>query len=242
MATASISLRPGRRGARILPGRVVLPIAVLCLVLGWSGCASGPPPTATELGWRAIAARDWASARTHFEAALREDGADGRAWHGRAAAQLGARDPEGALTSLGRLARVDPDRFRGEAAETHGDVLAAATRLRLDRRQRTEALQAARALARLEPARRGLAGLLGEALVAEGDRLRMEGRREDALALFEEATRVLPGRLEGWVGAAEILLELRQGKRAIRLLEAARRTHPTAGQIRSLTLQALQVR
>ncbi len=214
----------------------------LCAVFGWIGCASGPPPSPTELGWQAVAARDWVGARTHFDAALRENSADGAAWHGRAAAQLGARDPEGALSSLGRLAKVDPERFRGEAAQTHGDVLAAATRARLDRDDPAAALQAVRALARLEPARRGLAGLLGETVVAAGDRLRMDGRRDEALALFEEATRVLPGRLDGWVGAAEILLEQREGKRAIRLLEAARQSHPTARQIRSLTLQALRFR
>ena len=226
----------------LAPARALVAIVVLSSMVGWIGCASGPPPSPTELGWQAVAARDWIAARTHFEAALRADAANGSAWHGRAEALLGARDAEGALKSLGRLAKVDPDRFRGEAAETHGNVLAASTRSRLDRDQPAAALQAARALARLEPRRRGLSGLLGDALVAAGDALRLEGRRDDALALLEEATRVLPGRLEGWIGAAEILLEKRDGKRAIRLLESARRTHPTAGQIRSLTLQAMQFR
>lgn len=205
-------------------------------------CASGPPPSATELGWRALEAGDWRTARAHFATALEADAADGRAWHGRARAELAGRDPEAALRSLGALSKRDADRFARAARPTYAAVLEAVVPVRLDRKQSEAALQAARALAQLEPARAGLAQVLGRALLAQADHRRLRGHVGDALALYREACQVVPERLEAWVGAAEILLERRQGKQAIRLLERARRLHPTAGQIRTLTLQAMRVR
>ena len=68
------------------------------------------------------------------------------------------------------------------------------------------------------------------------------GEAKPALALYREACEVTPGNLEAWVGAAEILLEKKKRKEAIRLLEAARANHPTAGAIRTLSLQAMRIR
>lgn len=206
------------------------------------GCASGPPPTPVELGELALAEGDWRGAKTHFDAALALDAQSGRAWHGQARAALLGRDAEAALGSLSQLAKVDPERFRGEARETYGDALDGAVSARLARDQTEAALTAARALARLEPRRNGLPRLLGRSLMAEADRQRWEGDRKGALALYREACEITPQALEAWVGAAEILLETRKGKQAIRLLEQARKAHPTAGSIRTLTLQALRMR
>ena len=226
--------------ARVVRGIVCL--GLLLAVTLVQGCASGPPPTPTELGLSALEGGDWRAAKTHFATALEADASDGVAWHGQARAQLAGRDPEAALASLGRLSKVEPARFRDAALPTYRDALEGAARHRLDRDQSEAALQAVRALAKLEPARRGLPRLLGQALLAEANRLRLRGRRDEAFALFKEACHVTPGTLEVWVGAAEILLEKRQGKKAIRLLEQARKQHPTAGSIRTLTLQAMRVR
>ncbi len=207
-----------------------------------AACASTPPPTPTELGLEALAAGDWRTAQSQFALALERDAMDAAAWHGQARAQLAGRDPEAALSSLARLARIDRDRFSGAARATYGDALAHATRRRIDEGQTQAALEAARALAALDARRSGLGQLLGEALIAEADRIRLHGKAGDALALYREATTVSPGRLAAWVGAAEILLEKRKGKAAMQLLEAARRAHPTAGAIRTLSLQALRLR
>jgi len=222
---------------RLLPLLVLLIAALLS-----PGCASGPPPTLVEQGEAALAVGDWRSAKTHFAAALRGDQRDGRAWLGQARAQLAGRDPEGALRSLTSLSRVDRALFVGEARATYAEGLAEATRHRLDREQSEAALIAVRALAKLEPNRRDLRPLLGRALVGEATRKRWRGEREAALALYREACQVVPDNLEAWVGAAEILIEFKQGKEAMRLLEIARRAHPTAGQIRTLTIQALSLR
>jgi tetratricopeptide (TPR) repeat protein len=223
--------------------RPILALLVLGLALAWlPSCASGPPPTPTELGEQALASGDWRSAKTHFAEALRLDDRDSRAWLGQARAQLAGRDPEASLRSLSSLAKTDPDRFRGEAQGTYADSLDAVVRQRLGRSQNEAALQAVRVLAKLEPKRKGLPRLLGRTLVGEATRRRLMGERKPALALYREACEVTPGDLEAWIGAAEILLETKKRKQTIRLLEAARTFHPTAGAIRTLSLQAMRIR
>ena len=205
-------------------------------------CASGPPPTPTALGEAALAEGDWRTARRHFGEALQLDSRNGRAWVGQARAQLAGRDPEAALQSFSRLAKIDADRFRGEALPDYADALEAAAQARLARRKPDAALAAVRALAQLEPDRHGLNRLLGRALAAEAERRRLLGERGPALSLYREACRVAPQELDAWVAAVEILLEQRKRKEAMRLLEAARKAHPTAGSIRTLTLQAMRIR
>ncbi len=223
-------------------GRAALGLLVVGVLL--QACASGPPPTATDLGEQALERGDWRSARNQFTIALRSDPRNGRAWLGQARAELAGRDPEAALGSLGNLARVDRARWLDpdQGKPVYADALEAATRRRIGRKQTEAALAAVRGLAQIDPDRRGLDRLLGDALLAEGDRLRLLGQRAPAYALFEEACRVVPHRLEAWLGAAEILIETRKGPGAVRLLEAARRHHPTAGEIRLLTLRAMGLR
>jgi tetratricopeptide (TPR) repeat protein len=218
-------------------------VLFLCSAMLFShGCASAPPPSPVELGEAALATGDWRSAKTRFAEALRADPRSGRAWLGQSRAQLAGRDPEGSLRSLSSLSKVDRALFSGDARSTYMDALEGATHGRLEREQSEAALVAVRALVKLEPDRRGLDRLLGRTLVAEAERRRWLGDRERALSLYREACQVVPHTLEAWVGAAEMLLERKQGKEAMRLLEAARKTHPTAGQIRTLTIQALDFR
>jgi tetratricopeptide (TPR) repeat protein len=218
-------------------------VSLLCIVLLMSnGCASGPLPSPVEMGEADLASGDWRSAKSHFAEALRADPGFGRAWLGQARAQLAGRDPEGALRSLSSLSRIDRALFSADARSTYVDSLEAVTGGRLAREQSEAALVAARALMKLEPDRRDLDQLLGRTLVAEAERRRWRGDQQAALSLYREATHVVPNTLDAWVGAAEILIELKQGKEAMQLLEVARKTHPTAGQIRSLTIQALDFR
>ena len=78
--------------------------------------------------------------------------------------------------------------------------------------------------------------------MAEADHKRLRGRSGEALALYKEAAKRVPAELDAWVGAVEILLEKKKGKEAMGLLEAARRSHPTAGVIRTLARQAMRYR
>jgi tetratricopeptide (TPR) repeat protein len=221
----------------------IFALLLLALLLGLAaGCASGPPPSALERGEAALEQGDWRAAQTHFAQALRLDPQLARAWLGQARAQLAGRDPEAALSSLGRLSQVDPALFSGEAAVIYVEALEAATQVRLQRHQAQAALVSARTLVKLAPERRGSDRLLGQALLAEAERRRLLGENGPALALYREACAVAPHSLEAWVGAAELLLEAGKGKETVKLLEAARKLHPTAGSIRSLTLQALKVR
>ena len=218
-------------------------IVLLALVIALiEGCASGPPPTDTELGEQALARGDWRRAKSHFAIALKKDPRAGRAWLGQSRAQIDGRDPESALRSLSSLAGVDPERFRGEGRAVYANALHEAAAARLAKGQSQAALVAARALAKLEPQRRGLDRVLGEAILAEAGRLRLRGNREAAFALYQEAAKFVPQRLEGWLGAAEILIESNRGKVAVRLLQAAREYHPTSGEIRMLSIQALSAR
>lgn len=216
---------------------------VLCLaMLLGAGCVGGPPPTPVERGEAALASGDWRSAKSYFAEALQADSRLGRAWLGQSRALLAGRDPEGTLQSLSRLSEVDRAMFVRDARSIYAEGLDAAARRRLLRQQNEAALGAVRALAKLEPARRGLDRLLGRALIGEAARQRWRGDPKTALELYREACKVVPNSLDAWLGAAEILLESGQGKEAIRLLETARKTHPTASQIRILTIQALGLR
>ncbi len=222
--------------------RSLIWMGLLGALLFLPSCASGPPPTAMERGFAALARDEFELASGYFVEALRANPQNGEAWQGQAAAQVGALDPEAALRSLARLAQVDAARFSGEGKATYADALASATQKRNAQGQHQAALQAVRALVQLDPERRGLDRLLGQALLKEAERRARLGGQKEAHALYAEACQVVPQRLEAWVGAAEILLVSGKSKAAVRLLESARKYHPTAGSIRSLTLQAMRAR
>ncbi|MEM9174703.1 MAG: tetratricopeptide repeat protein [Myxococcota bacterium] len=231
--------------SKVSPSPVPIALVAACVAafgLVLAGCASGPPPTPTDQGWTALEAGDWRSAKTHFAEALRVDDRDARAWHGQAAAQLSGRDAAAALRSLGSLSKVDSARFAGAARETYAEALELAVSQRIARKQAAPALAAARALASLDPNRRGLGPLLGRALMAAAHHERLRGRTDAALALYKEAAERVPADLDAWVGAVEILLERKRGREAMALLEAARRSHPTAAVIRTLARQAIRYR
>lgn len=222
--------------------RSLIWMGLLGALLFLPSCAAGPPPTATERGLAALAREEFAIASGYFAEALRANPQNGEAWQGQATAQVGALDPESALRSLARLAQVDAARFSGEGKATYADALASATKQRNAQGHHEAALQSARALVQLDPERRGLDRLFGQALLKEGERLARFGRQKQAFALYAEACKIVPQQLEAWVGAAEILIVSGKGKAAVRLLESARKHHPTAGSIRSLTLQAMRNR
>ena len=206
-------------------------------------CTNPPPLSQTQLGeWALDNDGDWRQARIHFALALREDPRSARALHGQARAHLAARDPEAALASLGKIVKYDPAYFKTTAQKTYGNALEGVTVRRVAGNKTKSGLVSARALYKLDPNRSGVKRLLGQALLAEADHRRLRGDRKTAYVLFEEACGVVPQEIAGWVGAAEILIEYGKNKDAVRLLKAARRFHPTSGQIRTLSIQAISTR
>ena len=222
--------------------RLLRLLGILISLAFLNGCANGPPATPTMLGEAALAQGDWRQAKTHFAEALHIDSKAGRAWLGQAHAQWLGRDPEGSLRSLSSLSKVDRKLFLSEARSVYADSLEGATKGRLRQEKSELALVSVRALSKLDPNRRGLAPLLGRVLIGEAERWKWAGDSEKALSFYREACVVVPDSLEGWVGAAEILLKRGDGREAMRLLVVARERHPTAGSIRTLTIQALSLR
>lgn len=217
-------------------------LGILISLAFLNGCANGPPVTPTMLGEAALSQGDWRKAKTHFAEALRIDPKAGRAWLGQAHAQWLGRDPEGSLRSLSSLSKINRKLFLSEARNVYVDSLEGATEGRLRRDHSKLALVSVRTLSKLDPNRRGLASLLGRVLISEAERWKWAGDSEKSLSFYREACVVVPDSLEGWVGAAEILLKKGNGREAMRLLAAARERHPTAGSIRTLTIQALSLR
>ena len=189
-------------------------LGILISLAFLNGCATGPPATPTTLGEAALSRGDWREAKTHFAEALRLDSKAGRAWFGQAQAQWLGRDPEGSLRSLSSLSKVDRKLFLSEARSVYVDSLEGATEGRLHRDQSELALVSVRALSKLDPNRRGLASLLGRVLIAEAERWKWAGESEKSLLFYREACVVVPHSLEGWVGAAEILLKRGDGARS----------------------------
>lgn len=206
-------------------------------------CTHPPPLSETQLGeWALDNDGDWRQAKIHFALALRAEPRSARALHGQARAHLASRDPEAALASLGKIVKYDPAFFKAKAQKTYGDALEGVTIRRIAGKKTAAALVSARALAKLDPNRSGGKRLLGQALLAEADHRRLRGDRKTAYVLFEEASRVVPQEIAGWIGAAEILIEYGKNQQAVQMLTNARRFHPTSGEIRMLSIQAISKR
>lgn len=229
--------RPSAQSVNYLIG--VLGVACMLAM----ACTNPPPLSETQLGeWALDNDGDWRQAKIHFALALRAEPRSARALHGQARAHLAARDPEAALASLGKIVKYDPAYFKTKAGATYGNALEAVTVRRIAGKKTQAGLVSARALVKHDPNRTGVKRLLGQALLAEADHRRLRGDRKTAYVLFEEASRVAPQEIAGWIGAAEILIEYGKNKQAVQMLKAARRFHPTNGEIRTLSIQAISTR
>jgi len=158
---------------------------------------------------------------------------------GRARVALALREPERALRLHAELARAHRAWWQRTARDDYAAALFAAGRARLDARRAGDAVAALRALRSLDPAWPGLDRVLARALSARAAELAMHGRRDDALALYREATEADAGAVAAYVGAAEILIGSGRKQEALALLERARRADPSDGRVRALTMEAM---
>ena len=132
------------------------------------------------------------------------------------------------------LKRVDAGYFRDRAAADHQFALYQAARSRLWRGDPARALEALQQLRALDPDHPGLRDLMPRVLIAEGGRLQVVGRGEEAEALFREATGERPSEAGLAVELAEKLVEMGRTDTAITVLSDALLRNPNDERLISL--------
>lgn len=220
-------------------------MAAAVLVLAWlaAGCA-GPPPHAieTERGDVALRLGELEDAADAYSRALVYRSEDPAALLGLARCRLAQGEPEAALDLLARLHASDAAYFADQAASDYRTALYEAARQSLRRGDPSRALARIRSLQRIDPGHPGLAALQAEALLAEGARLELAGRREEAEAAFRKA---LGSRASGPGAAlaqAQALLEAGRIDAAISILSDALLRHPGEPRLEWLMDRALRIR
>jgi predicted Zn-dependent protease len=162
--------------------------------------------------------------------------------HGLARAYVAQGDGESALGVFARLERADPDYFRERATTDYHFALYQAARNRLRRGDSARALELLRRLERLDPDHSGLEALRAQALIAEGGRLQVAGRPEEAELLFREALGSDAAGADATLGLAETLMESGRVNTAISVLSDALLRHPEDRRVQALMERALAIR
>jgi tetratricopeptide (TPR) repeat protein len=229
------------------PPSVLTRIALLGLGLAalWlvAGCAGVDPYRAElERGEVALSLGDPEDAADAYRRALAYRHDDPEGLHGLARSYVAQGDGESALDVFTRLERADPDYFREHATTDYHFALYQAARNRLRRGDSTRALKLVRRLERLDPDHGGLEGLRTQALIAEGGRLQVAGRPEEAEACFREALGSEAGGADAILGLARTLMESGRVDTAISVLSDALLRHPEDRRMRALLDHALKVR
>jgi predicted Zn-dependent protease len=195
-----------------------------------------------ERAERALASGEAADAADAFRNALAFHPESKQALHGLARSYSARGDGESALLVFSELKRVDVSYFRDRAAADHRFALYQAARSRLWRGDPARALEALRQLRALEPDHPGLRDLMPRALIAEGGRLLVAGRGEEAQVLFREATGERPSEADMVVELAEKLVEMGLTDTAITVLSDALLRNPNDERLISLMDRALEIR
>jgi tetratricopeptide (TPR) repeat protein len=229
-----------RHGNRSLARRWCLRSLVLLLLLGCAGVDPAAPDL--ERAERALARGEADDAADAFRNALAFHPQSRRALHGLARSYSAQGDGESALVVFSELERIDASYFRERAAADREFALYQAARSRLSRGDPARALAALRQLRALDPDHPGLRDLMPQALIAEGGRLQVVGRTEEAEALFREATGERPAEADAVALLAEKLIEMGLTDTAITVLSDALLRHPNDERLLSLMDRALEVR
>jgi predicted Zn-dependent protease len=195
-----------------------------------------------ERAERALASGEAEDAADAFRNALAFHPESKQALHGLARSYSARGDGESALLVFSELKRVDAGYFRDRAAADHRFALYQAARSRLWRGDPARALEALRQLRALEPDHPGLRDLMPRALIAEGGRLLVAGRGEEAEVLFREATGERPSEADMVVELAEKLVEMGLTDTAITVLSDALLRNPNDERLISLMDRALEIR
>jgi len=214
------------------------------LVFLLSLCCAGADPAAPDLerAERALAAGEAEDAADAFRNALAFHPDSSEALHGLARSYAARGDGESALLVFSELKRVDASYLRDRAAADHRFALYQAARSRLWRGDPAGALEVLRQLRALDPNHPGLRDLMPRALIAEGGRLQLIGRSEEAEALFREATGERPSGADRVVALAEKLVEAGLIDTAISVLSDALLRNPDDERLISLMDRALEIR
>lgn len=228
-SAAACARRPVRVGA----------VCFVLLAIGLAGCRSGAPPTLVERADAVLAKGDRLEAARLYREAAVQDPDNVRAWHGRAVVALLDAEPEASLGFYVEIARRDREYLQSHARLDYSATLIAAGHERLARGRSDGAVRALKAAREITPGVPGLDQDLGRALTARGERLSMLGHSKRALADFNQAIVLTPGRAEPYVGAAQILLAHGRKDAALKLLAVARRHHPSDLRVRALTIEAV---
>jgi tetratricopeptide (TPR) repeat protein len=213
---------------------------ILLLALGCAGVDPAAPDL--ERAERALAIGEAEDAADAFRNALAFHPESREALHGLARSYAARGDGESGLAVFAELRRVDPDYFRDRAATDHQFALYQAARSRFWRGDPAGALQALRQLRALDPDHPGLRDLMPRVLIAEGGRLQVVGRGEEAEALFREATGEDPSAADPIVSLAEKLVEMGRTDTAITVLSDALLRDPDDELLISLMNRALEIR
>jgi tetratricopeptide (TPR) repeat protein len=207
------------------------------------GCASAEPAAPDlERAERALAFGEVEDAADAFRSALAVHPGCREALLGLARSYVARGDGESALAVFSELERVDAAYFRERAAADQQFALYQAARSRLWRGDPAGALQALRRLRALDPDHSGLRDLMPRVLIAEGGRLQVVGRHEEAEALLREATGEGPSEADLIVALAERLVETGRTDTAITVLSDALLYDPDDERLLALMDRALEVR
>ena len=213
---------------------------VFLLSLSCAGVDTAAPDL--ERAERALAAGEAEDAADAFRNALAFHPDSSEALHGLARSYAARGDGESALLVFSELKRVDASYLRDRAAADHQFALYQAARSRFWRGDPAGALELLRQLRAFDPNHPGLRDLMPRVLIAEGGRLQLIGRSEEAEALFREATGEHPSDADGVVVLAEKLVEAGLIDTAISVLSDALLRDPNDERLISLMDRALEIR
>ncbi len=234
----------GASGARLIRVYDPLRAAALAglLAAALSGCR-GPDPYLVAVGRGDVALQmgDASDAADAYRTALDARPGAREAQHGLGRAYLAQGDGENALVYLFNLSQTDPLYFQRAARADYRWALQVAARNRLERGDSAQALRYLRRLQADDPGNAGLAALLVPTLIAEGARLRVSGREDDADDLLREAVGQKPG-VDATLALAQALVDGGQLDTAISLLSDALRIHHGDARLRALLDRALEMR
>lgn len=208
-----------------------------------AGCAGVDPyEVEVERGEVALHSGDPEEAAEAYRRALayRHDEPEGL--QGLALSYIAQGDEESALGVFERLERTDPDYLKERAATDYHFAIYQVAKSRLYRGDSARALELLRRLERLDPGHSGVEALRMQALIAEGGRLQVSGRREEAEVLLREALGAGAAGTDATLGVARTLIESGRVDTAISVLSDALLRHPADRRMQALMDRALEIR
>jgi len=208
-----------------------------------AGCAGiDPYEVELERGEVALRVGDPEDAADAYGRALAYRPDEPEGLHGLARSYVAQGDGESALGVLARLERADPDYFRERATTDYHFAIYQAAKNRLRRGDSARALELLGRLERLDPGHSGVEALRTQALIAEGGRLQVAGRPEEAELLFRGALGDDAIGADATLGLAQTLMQSGRVNTAISVLSDARLRHPEDRRIQALMDRALEIR